>query len=252
MMQAGIDRYQQTAKIGKADQSKRVREDRILEHAPLVKYIAERMAIRLPPNISKEELISTGTVGLIDALNNFDESKGTKFRTFAAYRIKGAIIDELRKLDWTPRSVRRDVQRIENAILVLRSRTGQEPDDAEIAEELGISIDHYFKIISKARGGGLLSLDELSRDDAAPFLTRLASSAPSPLEEVNKTELRGVIAKALTHLSEKEQKVISLYYYDELTLKEIAKILGLTESRISQIHSKAIIRLRTRLRSYSE
>ena len=252
VVQAGIDKYQQTSRLGKVEEDTRIREDFILKYASLVKYIAERMAIRLPPNITKDELISTGTVGLIDALNNFDQSKGIKFQTYASYRIRGAIIDELRKMGWVSRSVRKDVQRIESAIMTLRSRTGREPDDAEIAEEMGTDIDKYFRIISRAQGGGLLSLDELRDDDTTPLLSKLTSSAPSPFDEVKKGELKVVIAKALTHLSKKEQMVISLYYYDEMTLKEIAEVLELTESRISQIHSKAIIRLRTKLKPYNE
>ena len=252
MVQAGINRYQQTSRIGKAEEGSRIREDKILKYASLVKYIADRMAIRLPPNITKDELISTGTVGLIDTLNNFDPSKGIKFQTYAAYRIRGAIIDELRKMDWVSRSVRKDVKRIESTITELRSRTGREPDDAEIAEEMGIDIDRYFKIISKAQGGGLLSLDELSHDDRTPLVAKLTSSSPSPFDEVKKRELAVVIAKALTYLSEKEQRVVSLYYREEMTLREIAEVLELTESRISQIHSKAIIRLRTKLKSYNE
>jgi len=250
MMQAGISRYQQTSQIGAVERNTAIREDLILKYAPLVKYIAERMAIRLPPNISKEELISTGTLGLIDALNNFDADKGIKFQTFATYRIKGAIIDELRKLDWIPRSVRKDVQRVEEAITSFQSRTGREPEDMEIAKEMGIDIDTYYKILSRAQGGRLLSLDEFNGDESIPLLLKITSSTPSPFDEVRLRELKDIIAKALATLSEKEQMVMSLYYYDELTLKEIAEVLGLTESRISQIHSKVIIRLRAKLKFY--
>jgi len=250
MMQAGINRYQQTSQIGVAERNAAIREDLILKYAPLVKYIAERMAIRLPPHIAKEELISTGTLGLIDALNNYDPDKGIKFQTFATYRIKGAIIDELRKMDWIPRSVRKDVQRIEDSIVAFQSRTGREPEDKDIADEMGIDINTYYKILSKAQGGRLLSLDEFNGSESVSMLSKLASSEPSPFDEVRARELKNLITKALSTLSEKEQIVMSLYYYDELTLKEIAEVLGLTESRISQIHSKVIIRLRTKLKSY--
>jgi len=252
MMQVGIERYRQTSKVGRPDQNKDAREALILEHAPLVKYIAEGLAVKLPSSITREELISSGIVGLIDALNNFDPNKGIKFRTYAAYRIRGTILDELRKLDWIPRSVRKDIQWIDDATMALRSRTGSEPDDSEIAEEMGIDLERYYKIISKARGGGLLSLEELSRDDATPFVARLASPVPSPLDAVKREELKGVLAEAVSNLSEKEQLVVSLRYYDEMTLKEIAEVLGLTESRISQIHSKALTRLRPKLKTYNE
>lgn len=249
-MHTGISRYQQASRIGRAEKNTGIREDLILQYAPLVKYIVERMAMRLPPHISKEELISTGIVGLIDALNHFDEGKGIKFQTYAAYRVRGTIIDELRRLDWIPRSVRKGIQRIEEAILTIQFRTGREPDDIEIAEEMGMDLDAYYKLLSKGQGGGLLSLDEVNRADDLPLLSKLTSSGPSPFDEVNRQELKGAIAKALSGLSEKEQMVVSLYYYDELTLKEIARILKLTESRISQIHSKAMIRLRTKLKSH--
>lgn len=249
-MQAGITQYQAASQIGRRERNTEIREDLILKYSSLVKYIAERMAIRLPPNITKEELISTGTLGLIDALNNFDAEKGIKFKTFATYRIKGAIIDELRKLDWIPRSVRKDIQRIEEVIVAFQSRMGRDPEDIEIAEELGIDIEAYYKILSKAHGGRLLSLDEYNGNETAPLLSKLTSSGPSPFDEVRQRELKDIIAKALSTFSEKEQMVMSLYYYDELTLKEIAEVLGLTESRISQIHSKVILRLRTKLRAY--
>ena len=252
MMRAEIRRYQQTSRIGKGEANKRVRKDLILEYAPLVKYIAERMAIRLPPNILKEELISSGIEGLIDALDNFDESRGIKFQTYAAYRIRGSIIDELRKLDWVPKSVRRDMQRIENAMTAVQIRTGRKPEDVVIAEEMGIDLDNYHQMIGRAQRGGLFSLDTIVQAESQPAITRLISDAPSPYDEVKKLELKKKLSKVLSSLSEKEQFVISLYYYDELTLKEIAEVMGLTESRISQIHSKALTRLRIKLKSYHE
>ena len=252
MMRIGIQRYQRIFNIDQRKIDKDLREDLILSYAPLVKYIAERIAIRLPSNISKEELISAGTVGLLDALDRFEPEMGIKFQTYAEHRIKGAILDELRKMDWFPRSVRKDIHKIEYAITALKSRNGREPEDSEIAEEMGIDIDSYYRIITRARGVTLLSLDETLPDGTTPKFAKQASDMPSPLDELTIKELKRIISGALAQLSKKEQLVISLYYYDELTLKEIAKILDLTESRISQIHSKAIIKLRAKLRTYNK
>ena len=252
MMKAMINKYQEASREPQMTGSERDRETLICKYAPLVKYFAERLAIRLPPHISKEELISAGTLGLFNALDNYDPEKGIKFQTYAAYRVKGAILDELRKLDWVPRSVRRDIQRIETAIAALQTKLGREPNDFEIARELGLDLDRYFKILHRARGVHLVSLDGVRKEASSPVVETLASECPSPLEEVKKKELKQMVSKALATLTQKEQLVMSLYYYEDLTLKEISKVLGLTESRISQIHSKAIISLRVKLNSDSD
>ena len=252
MMKAGINRYQRIFDIDQGKIDAKLRQELVLKYAPLVKYIAERMAIRLPPNISKEELISAGIVGLIDALDKFNSEMGIKFQTYAEHRIKGAILDELRKMDWIPRSIRKDIHRIEDAITAVKYRLGREPEDYEIAQEMGIDIDSYYKMSSKAQGITLVSLDKVMPDGSTPKFTKQASNIPSPFDELKIKEVKKIISKALVSLSKKEQLVISLYYYDELTLKEIAKVLDLTESRISQIHSKAILSLRAKLRSYYE
>jgi RNA polymerase sigma factor for flagellar operon FliA len=225
------------------------REALIREHAPHVKYIAERFAVRLPSHITVEELESAGTVGLLDALNNFDPGKGVKFKTYATYRIKGAMLDELRRMDWAPRSVRRDVQKIETAVNDARFRYGREPSNTEIARELGVDMNGYFKMLQGTQGVKVLSLDDKGPDGAQSNFDKLASNERSPLEEVQKKELKHILAAALKTLTKREQMVMSLYYYDELTLKEIAEILGVTESRVSQIHSKVILSLRTKLKN---
>ena len=248
-MKAKINKYQQFFDVDQGKIDARLREDLIIKYAPLLKYIVDRMAIRLPPYISKEELTSAGAVGLLDALDKFDSEMGFKFQTYAEHRIKGAILDELRKMDWIPRSIRKEIHRIEDAITALKSRLGKEPEDFEIAQEMGIDIDSYYSIISRARGVSLLSLDEIMPDGSTPKYAKQASKAPSPFDQLKIKEMKEFISEALLSLSRKEQLVISLYYYDELTLREIAEVLDVTESRISQIHSKAIIRLRARLRS---
>jgi len=228
------------------------REDLVIKYAPLVKCIVERMRMRIPPSISREELISAGIVGLLDALDKFDSDKGIRFNTYAWHRIKGAILDELRRMDWVPRSIRKDIHRIEDAIATLNSRLGRDPDDFEIAREIGVDINAYHKMISRTQGIRLLSLDMLMPDGSAPAFTQPAADAPSAFDMLKVKEMKHVISKALSELSQKEQLVMALHYYEELTLKEIAQVLSLTESRISQIHSKAIIRLRLRLKSYHQ
>jgi RNA polymerase sigma factor for flagellar operon FliA len=251
-MKAGIKKYQEVAPVTTEDTDLKRREDLILKYAPLVKKIAERMAMRLPPHISKDELIGPGIIGLFDAIEKFDSTKGIQFRTYANLRIKGAILDELRKMDWISRSVRRNINRLEDAIRALELKLDRAPKDDEIAEEMGLDMDSYYKMISKSCGVNLLSLDELMLDGSTPKISKQVSDVPSPFDDLKIKEIKSFISKAITTLSKKEQLVMSLYYYDELTLKEIAKVLDLTESRISQIHSKAIIRLRVKMRAYFE
>ncbi|MBW2031727.1 MAG: FliA/WhiG family RNA polymerase sigma factor [Deltaproteobacteria bacterium] len=251
-MKAGISKYQESFDIEQAKKDARLREDLILRHAPLVKQITERMAIRLPSHVSKEDLVSAGIVGLLDALDKFDPEIGVKFQTYAGHRIRGAILDELRKMDWVSRTVRKEIHNIEAAINKLRSKLGREPEDFEVAKELGVDIGSYQKMIARAQGAGLLSIDMTMPDGSSQHFGMKTSSTPSPFDELKRKELKGIISKALSRLSRNEQLVMSLYYYEELTLKEIAEIMGLTESRICQIHSKVILSLRARLRSYFE
>ena len=250
-MKAELTKYQQNTQPAEAHRAGKEGEKDVLQYAPLIHFIANRLAMRLPPSVSKEELFSAGIVGLLDAVEKFDPGLGIQFKTYAEHRIRGAMLDELRKMDWFPRSVRKDIQRVEEAILALETRLGRGPRDQEIAQELGIGLEEYFKLIQRGAGAGLLNLEDAAAEGGAKtgFL-RLESE--SPLDEMKIKEMKGVVAGALKGLSEMEQKVISLYYYDELTLKEIAEIFHLTESRISQIHSKAILRLRTKLRVYYE
>jgi RNA polymerase sigma factor for flagellar operon FliA len=251
-MKAGIKTYQEVIPLYTEYKDIKHREELILKYAPLVKRIAERMAMRLPPHISGEELIGPGILGLFDAIEKFDSTKGIQFRTYANLRIKGAILDELRKMDWISRSVRRNINQIEEVIRALELKLDRAPRDDEIAEEMGLDVDSYYRIISRSCGVNLLSLDELMLDGSTPKLSKQVADAPSPLDELKIKEIKAVISKALSTLSKKEQLVMSLYYFEELTLKEIAGVLDLTESRISQIHSKAILRLRIKMRAHFE
>ena len=247
-MRAKIKRYQQNSRGAQGNLHAKHREELVIKYAPLVKYISERIAIRLPISITKEELNSAGILGLFDALDKFDAGMGIKFETYAEHRIRGAILDELRKMDWLPRSIREEIRRIENAIVAARNKLGREPEDFEIAQELGIEMDTYYKLLSRAQGVSLLSLDDPLPNGLTPVFSKQVADTPSPLDDLTRKEMKTIIAEAISCLPKKEQLVLSLYYYDDLTLKEIAKVLELTESRISQIHSKAIISLRTKLK----
>ena len=251
-MRPGINRYQSIEDIDRGRLDRKTREELILKHSHLVKYIADRMAVKLPPNVSRDELISAGIVGLLDSLDKFDSKVGIKFQTYAEHRIKGSILDELRKMDWIPRSIRKDIHRVENAMAAAISKLDREPEDFEVAQEMKIDIDSYHKIIGRTKGIGKLSLDATMPDGSTPKFAQQISDIPSPFDALKRKELKQVLSKAISTLSKKEQLVLSLYYYDEMTLKEIAKILELTESRVSQVHSKAVIRLKTKLKSYYE
>lgn len=252
-MNAQVMTYQQNSRevYGEPfeDQHK---QELVLKYAPLVQDIANKMAIRLPPNISRDDLVGFGVIGLYDAIDKFDADKNVKFRTYAYARIKGQMLDELRKMDWVPRSVRENVRKVGNAMRTLEIKLGREPEDKEIAEELGVDIEAYYDLLAKAQGTALLSLDYVLPNGAGTLGTYQPSRERSPLEAIKSKELKAVVAKALKKLNEKEQLVLSLYYYEEMTLKEIAKILDLTEARISQIHSKAIIKLRSKLKGYDD
>jgi RNA polymerase sigma factor for flagellar operon FliA len=216
------------------------RERLIMEYAPLVKYIANRVAMRLPP----------GIIGLIDAIEKFDPSKEVKFKTYAEIRIKGAILDELRAMDWIPRSIRKVINRLVGAYHELEQQLGRPAKDEEIADLLGVQMEEFYKLLKHSAGAPLISLDVMvdhddKRRDILSCLVDPKSTDAFGLLGLG--ELKDGIASAIDDLPEKEKQVISLYYYDELTMKEIGEVLDLTESRVSQIHTKAILRLRVRI-----
>lgn len=231
------------------------RERLILEHSPLIRYVAGRIAMRLPSHLSLDDLISAGVIGLIDAVDKYDPSRNAKFKTYAEYRIRGAILDELRALDWVPRSVRRKSQLMEKAYQELANDLGREPEDEEIAERLDIEVEEYRRWNDESAGVGLLSIIS-THEGPSSFIpgtlveNSLKDTREGPSELLDRNEIKEVIARAIERLSEKEQVVISLYYYDELTMKEIGEVLSYTESRICQIHSQVMMKLRARLRQY--
>jgi RNA polymerase sigma factor for flagellar operon FliA len=227
------------------------RNEMILEYLPLVKFIAGRIASRLPSHIEVNDLINSGIIGLIDAIEKFDATRKIKFKTYAEFRIKGAILDELRALDWVPRSTRQKASRLERAYAELEQRLGRAASDSEMIKFLKVSPGEFEALVREARGVALLSLDEIQNDNEEferNLLEYLADpEALSPAQILNLDQIYRIVAETIDQLPEKERLVISLYYYEELTMKEIGEILGITESRVSQIHTKAILRLRGRL-----
>jgi RNA polymerase sigma factor for flagellar operon FliA len=229
-----------------------VRGKIINEFAPLIKYIASRIAIRLPPHIDLNDLINAGVIGLIDAIEKFDASKQIKFKTYAEFRIRGAILDELRSMDWVPRSVRQKARKVEDAYARLEYSLGRPASDDEVAKEMNVDMDTFHRLLSDTASVSLLSLDDLGEDDSdlskrnlLEFIIQDDKDWPS--HKIRYAEVSTMVAKAIQSLPEKERMVISLYYYDELTMKEIGHVLKFTESRVSQIHTKAILRLRSKM-----
>ncbi|MDR1396152.1 MAG: FliA/WhiG family RNA polymerase sigma factor [Desulfarculales bacterium] len=230
------------------------REALIMEHAPIIRYVAGRIAMRLPSHISLEDLMSAGVLGLIDAVDRFDPGQNVKFKTYAEFRIRGAILDELRAMDWVPRSIRRKSGKLEDVYNQLQSQLGRAASDEEVARELDIDIEEFYQLLDEVKGVTLLSLDDqngplgnLDPDRIMQALSR--EEGEDPLMMLGLAELRAQMAKAIDSLPEKEKLVISLYYYDELTMREIGEVLGYTESRISQMHTKAILRLKGRVKT---
>ncbi|QJA05520.1 FliA/WhiG family RNA polymerase sigma factor [Thermosulfurimonas marina] len=228
-------------------------EELIFEHLPLVKYLAQRLAGRLPPALDSEDLVSAGILGLIEAARRFDPSRKIQFKTFAEFRIRGAMLDELRQLDWTPRSVKEKAAHLEKVITRLEQRLGRPPEDEEVARELGLSLDDYYRLLDEVRGLSLVDLEALRKkleDQEGLDLEDLlaAEDQEDPFEKLGLKELAEALAQAISELPERERLVITLYYYEGLTMKEIGRVMGYTESRISQIHSKALLHLRGKLR----
>jgi len=227
------------------------RQELIVKYTPLIKYIANRIAIRLPSHIDIEDIVNTGVLGLMDAIEKFDPTRGVKFETYAEFRIKGAILDELRAMDWVPRSVRKIATWLETANASLEKKLGRPAHDEELAEAMDIEVDKLHELFSRCGGISLLSLEMVinKNDGKRPLMDFLAAKDDqNPVESMKLEEMRDIVADCIELLPEKEKLVISLYYYDELTMKEIGSVLKLTESRVSQIHTKAVMRLRGNLR----
>ena len=223
----------------------------ILTYAPLVKYVAGRMRSALPSHVDEADLISYGLVGLISAVERFDPGRRVKFETYAVTRIKGAIIDELRALDWVPRSVRARARAIEGASAELESRLHRTPTDEELAGALGMDMDEFHHALTQISNASIVALDEMwavSPDgEGVSLMDTLGDRRSDPADLLDVTDLRDTLADAIARLPERERIVVALYYYDNLSLKEIGQVLGVTESRVSQLHTKAVLRLKGRL-----
>lgn len=230
-----------------------IREQLILRYAPLVKYVAGRVSSGLPPNIEFADLVSYGVFGLIDAIEKYDPRRGIKFETYAIARIKGAMIDELRAIDWVPRSIRFRAREIEKAYLGLENELKRVPTDEEVSRRLNVTVEEYHELLSQLAFVSLVALDELwtvggEKGDKVSLVDTLEDAkSKDPSRSFEMEEMKEMIAKAINFLPDREKIVITLYYYEGLTLREIGEVLGVTESRVCQMHTKAILRLRARL-----
>ncbi|MCM2324725.1 MAG: FliA/WhiG family RNA polymerase sigma factor [Oligoflexia bacterium] len=231
------------------------RERLVTEYAPLIKYIAQKIAARLPANIELDDLISSGVIGLMDAIEKYDANRDNKFKTYAEFRIRGAILDELRAQDWVPRSVREKAKVLERCYAKIEQQKGRQATDEEVCTELGVTPEEFHDLLNQVRSVSLLSYDDISNFSKADKRSlhgygEAGSRAPTPFSEVNVASIKRLIAQAIQDLPEKQRLVLSLYYYEDLNLKEIGRVLDVTESRVSQLHTQAVLRLKARLRNH--
>jgi len=224
-------------------------EDIVTRHAPLVKRIAHHLLLRMPSSVQLDDLMQSGMIGLLEAASKYDVSKGASFETYAGIRIRGAMLDEIRKGDWAPRSVHRKSRQVAEAVRAVELRTGTDARDHEVAEELGMELDAYHAILQDASGSRLFSFEDLG-DGEDSAIDRIAGQTAGPEQGLEESDFRGHLSEAIDGLPEREKLVLALYYDEELNLKEIGQILGVSESRVSQIHSQAALRLRSRLQEW--
>ena len=231
--------------------SHEIREQIIIEYSPLIKVVAGRLSMYLGYNVEYDDLVGYGVFGLIDAIDKFDLEKDVKFETYASLRIRGAILDQIRKMDWIPRTIRHRQKKIDAALQNLECKGGKMPSDAEIAAEIGITEDEYLEWQSQMAVTNIVSLNEFMDNDLdSPMKETPYTSIKGPEETVEKDELRRKLAESLEILTDNEKKVILLYYYEDLTLKEISNVLGVSESRISQLHVRSLNKMRSKLGKY--
>lgn len=225
-----------------------VREKLILEYSHLIKFVAGRLNIYFGSNVEYDDLVGFGVFGLIDAIDKFDINKGVKFETYASLRIRGSIIDSIREMDWVPRSLRQKNKELEKAYWEIENELGHSASDKEVADKLGIELDEFYKLLNDVNVSSMVSLEDfLEQNYEIGVDIRQGSGGDRPEHHVEITELKEILGDAIERLPEKEKTVISLYYFEELTLKEISAIMKVSESRISQLHTKAILRLRGKL-----
>lgn len=243
---------------GYAQQPAEEKKKIVDEHLPLVRHEVTRFKARLPPHVSADDLTSAGVLGLIDAVDKFDPSRGVPFRNYAALRVRGSILDELRSQDWLSRPMRQDIRQLEDLYVELENRLGRQPENEEMAKELGLNLEEYYELVGRTQGVSLMSLEELqelrsrSEDGRDILETLMDPNVQDPLAELHMDEVRDILGDAIENLPKQEKLVLSLYYYDDLNMKEVGDVLGVTESRVSQIRSAALIKLRGRLKTYFE
>jgi len=236
--------YQSNGKLQNHEQS-------VAQYAPLVKRIAHGLAAKLPSSVQVDDLIQAGLMGLLDAVNHYDHTQGAQFETYASQRIRGAMLDELRAVDWAPRSVRKSMRTIEAAINKLEQQLGRPPAEQEVAKALQVPLLEYQQMLQDARGHQLVYYEDFHGADGEDYFERHgADQRPDPLEQIESEAFRAAMVEAIKYLPEREQLMMSLYYEEELNLKEIGAVLGVTESRVSQIHSQAVARLRSQLKEW--
>ena len=255
MEQVGYDAGRRRARGGAESATPRLpldgsRDEVLRRHLPLVRRVVQRLAARKPPHIETDDLVSWGIVGLLDAIVKYDSKKEASFSTYAQFRIRGAILDHLRSLDWVPRSVRQKASLIEKVSRQLEGTLGRPPLEEEIASELGVSLDAYQELLTKVGEMSLFSLEDLGfgrGEERLNLERRLERDEEDPLGALLTQERVDLVAEAIARLPEREKLVITLYYHEELTMKEVGAVLGLTESRVSQLHSQAMLRLKAPL-----
>lgn len=257
MSTAGI--YSERGRVAWSGLTMEEKSQYVEQYSPLIKYLADRLAARLPDHINKEDLMSSGVLGLIDAVDKFDPGRAIMFKTYAEFRIKGAMLDELRSLDWVPRSIRKKANQLEKLWQRLELELGRPPADEEAAEALSVTVSEYLKMLDEVRTINILDLDAFkavdktgARESRDIYDILADENALDALVMLSQGEVRDVLARAIEELAENERLVVTLYYHDELTMKEIGQVMGYTESRISQLHTKSLLRLRTKLRRYFE
>ncbi|HEB59873.1 MAG TPA: RNA polymerase sigma factor FliA [Gammaproteobacteria bacterium] len=221
-------------------------DDIVTQHAPLVKRIACHLINRLPASVQLEDLIQAGMIGLLEASRNYDEGQGASFETYAGIRIRGSMLDEIRKNDWAPRSVHRKSRMVAEAVREIENLHGRDARDHEIAEALDITLEEYYAILQDASSNKILSFEDMGNGEDS-MLDNMSDNAPGVLDGMHRDDLRRLLAEAIAGLPERERLVMALYYDEELNLREIGAVMGVSESRVSQIHSQAVIRLQARM-----